>query len=65
MLADIFANALIQLDEFFVTGRNDPILSSFDEIENFGELGCNLSVMNLRLVLDKDFVELDARNLAG
>jgi hypothetical protein len=26
---------------------------------------CNLSVMTLRVVLDEDFVGLDARNLAG
>lgn len=39
MLADIFANAPIQLDELLVAGRNDAILSSLDEIDDFGELG--------------------------
>jgi hypothetical protein len=38
-LADIFANAPIQLDEFLVAGRNDAILSSFDKGKDFGELG--------------------------
>jgi hypothetical protein len=37
--ADVLSDRPVELDQFLVGGGNDPILSGFDQRQDFGELG--------------------------